>query len=91
MADIRYKQNSAGIKALLNSGGVRSMLTGKAGPVLAAAQAGAPFASGEHRDSGHIVQDATDRAVVRVVFDSDHSLIVEANTGHIARSLDAAG
>ena len=87
MASTRVKLNHAGMAALLKSDGVRSALTPKAEAVLAAAKASAPVESGTHRDSGHIEHDTTDRAVERVVFDSDHSLIVEANTGHIARSL----
>lgn len=88
---IRYKQSSAGIKDLLNSGGVRDMVTDKAGPVLAAAQSSAPVATGAYQASLHIVQDTTDRAVVRVVSDVPYAMIVEADTGNLARALDAAG
>lgn len=91
MARVRVQLNSAGMAQLLNDDGVRAMLTGRMQAVLDVAQATAPVASGAHRASGHIEQDTTDRAAVRVVFDSDHSLLVEARTGHIARALDAAG
>jgi hypothetical protein len=87
----RVVLKSAGVKALLNSGETRAMLTGKAGPVLSAAQSSAPVASGEYRASLHLEQDTTDRAVVRVVSDAPHAMIVEANTGNLARALDAAG
>ena len=87
----RVTMKSAGIKELLNSSGTRALLTSKAGPVLSAAQAGAPVATGEYRDSLKIVQDTTDRAVVRVVSTAPHGLIVEARTGNLARALDAAG
>lgn len=86
----RVKLNSAGVKDLLNSSGTRSVLTGKAGPVLAAAQSGAPIATGEYLASLRIVQDTTDRAVVRVVSTAPHGMIVEANTGNLARALDSA-
>lgn len=91
MASIRYKQNSAGIKELLNSGGTRDMLTGMAGSVLSAAQSSAPVASGDYRNSLHLEQDTTDRAVVRVVADVPYAGLVEANTGNLGRALDAAG
>lgn len=86
----RVKMNSAGVKEVLNSSGTRALLTSKAGPVLSAAQSGAPVDTGEYRDSLGIVQDTTDRAVVRVVSTAPHGLIVEARTGNLARALDAA-
>lgn len=86
----RVKMNSAGVREVLNSSGTRAMLTGKAGPVLSAARSGAPVDTGEYRDSLAIVQDTTDRAVVRVVSTAPHGMIVEANTGNLARALDAA-
>lgn len=90
----RVKLNSAGIQALLESGEVRADLTDRAARVLSAAQSSAPYdptrTSGEHyRDSLHIVQDTTDRAVVRVVAGAAHGYVVEANTGTLARALDA--
>jgi hypothetical protein len=91
VARVRVELISPGMADLLHDPGVRAELTRRAGPVLSAAQSSAPVVSGAHRDSGHIEQHTTDRAVVRVVFDSDHSALVEANTGHIARSADAAG
>lgn len=87
----KVKLNRAGMRALLNDDGVRAELTRRMGPVEAAAKASAAVESGAHRDSIHIEQATTDRAVVRVVADSDHSLVVEAKTGNLARALDAAG
>jgi hypothetical protein len=86
----RVKMKSAGIKELLNSGETRAMLTSKARGALAAARANAPVATGEYRASLQIVQDTTDRAVVRVGSTAPHALAVEANTGNLARALDAA-
>lgn len=86
----RVKMNGAGVKEVLNSSGTRALLTSKAGPVLSAAQSGAPVATGEYRDNLHIVQDTTDRAVVRVVSTVAHGMIVEAKTGNLARALDSA-
>jgi hypothetical protein len=53
-------------------------------------QGSAPVASGAYRDSLHIETDHTDRMVKRVVADVDYALVVEANTGNLARALDAA-
>lgn len=88
---VKVKLISGGMRELLNDSGVRADLTRRMGPVLAAAQAAAPVASGAHRSSIHIEQATTDRAVVRVVADSDHSLVVESKTGNLARALAAAG
>jgi len=89
---VRIEINREGIRDLLNSDEVRADLTSRMERVESAAIASAPIgATGEHRDSIHIEQATTDRAAVRVVADSDHSLGVEARTGHMARALDAAG
>lgn len=90
MASIRVTLNHSGMGALLRSSEVRSELTSRAESVLSAAQSSAPVASGEYRDSLHIEQAETDRAVVRVVAGTDHAWIVEANDGVLARALDAA-
>lgn len=83
--------NHSGMRDLLNDPGVRDELTRRAEAVLAAAKANAPVESGEYRDNLHIEQATTDRAVTRVVGDTDHSILVEAKTGNLARALDAAG
>lgn len=83
----RVTLKSAGVRELLNSGPTRSLLTNKADAVLSAAKSNAPVASGAYRDSLHIVQDTTDRAAVRVVAGVDYGMVVEANTGNLARSL----
>lgn len=91
MARTKVQLNHAGMAGLLKDDGVRADLTRRMERVLAAAQASAPVATGEYRDSLHIEQDTTDRAAVRVVSDTDHTLVVEATTGSLARALDAAG
>lgn len=88
-SSIKVKLNSRGMGELLNSGDVRDALTDRAERVLSAAQSSAPVASGAYRDSLRIVQDTTDRAVVRVASDVAHAYVVEANTGNLARALDA--
>lgn len=91
VAVFKYQPSSPGLKELLNSDGVRGMLTVKAGSVLAAAQSTAPIESGAYKASLSIIQATTDRAVVRVGAGVDYALVVEARTGNLARSLDAAG
>lgn len=91
MARPKVKLNHSGVRAVLNDSGVRAELTRRAERVLAAAKESAPVESGEYRDNLHIEQATTDRASVRVVSDTDHSLVVEAKTGNLARALDAAG
>ena len=82
-----FKLNRAGVGELLKSAGVRAVLATKAEAVLASAKASAPVDSGAYRDGLHIEHDTTDRAVERVVGGTDHDMIVEANTGNLAKSL----
>ena len=89
MARVKVKYG-APFREILNSGGVRSLLTSKAAGVLSAAQASAPVDSGAYRASLHIEQATTDRAVVRVVASVPHAFVVEANTGTLSRALDSA-
>ena len=88
MAGTKFTLNHAGMAELLKSEGMRGVIAPYAERILAAAKSSAPVDEGEHRDSGHIehVTHPT-RVVEQVVFDSDHSLAVEADTGHIARSI----
>lgn len=83
------KLNRAGVGEVLKSSGVRADLTARAERVLNAAEANAPVASGEYKAGLGLAQDTTDRAVVRVVATAAHSMIVEANTGNLARALDS--
>lgn len=86
----RVRLLSRGMRDLLASPEVREALTQKAEAVADTARASAPVASGAYRDSIRVEQDTTDRAAVRVIADVPHALIVEANTGTLARALDAA-
>lgn len=91
MPNARVRLNSAGMRALLNEGGVRDMLTSRMQDALAAARASAPVESGEYRDGLGVFQATTDRAAVRLGSTARHAPLVEARTGNIARALDAAG
>ena len=88
----RFKLNTgAPFEQILKSDEVRAFITERAERVLAAAQSSAPVASGTYRASLHIEQDTTDRAVARVVADVPYAMVVEADTGNLARAIDAAG
>lgn len=83
-----FKLNHGGIQSYLDGGGgVEALLEAKAQTALARAQASAPVASGAYRESLHVETDRTDRMVKRVVADVPYALVVEANTGNLARSL----
>lgn len=86
----KIKLNSRGIGEVLRSGGVRADLTSRMERALSAAKSNAPVASGAYRDGLHLEQATTDRAVVRIVGSTDHDLVVEADTGNLARALDQA-
>ena len=86
----RFKLNHRGMGDVLKSRGVRRDLTVRMDRVLAAAKSAAPVATGEYRESLHLVQATTDRAVVRVAGGTDHDMFVEAETGNLARALDQA-
>jgi bacteriophage HK97-gp10 putative tail-component len=91
MPRAQVELNHAGMAELLKSAGVQREVSRRAENVLAAARRGAPVVSGEYRDSLHVELRTTDRATARVVAGSDHGIAVEARTGNLARSLDAAG
>lgn len=82
---------SRGMDALLEDPGVTRDLRRRAERVLQVARANAPVATGAYRDSLAIEEDETDRTVVRVVSHDRKAMAVEARTGNLARSLDAAG
>lgn len=87
----KVKLNSAEFRRILRSPGAFAALLPMGERVLAKAKADAEVATGEYRESLHLEQVITDRAVVRVVSKTDHSIAVEARTGNLARALDAAG
>jgi hypothetical protein len=90
MARSGVKLNHAGMAALLKSSEVRDMLTAKAEPVLAAAQADPHDDTGAYEAGLQIQQSTTDRAVVRVVATDYKGHILEAKYGILSRALDAA-
>lgn len=84
----RIKLNSRGIQSYLDGGGgVDALLEAQAQESAARARASAPVASGGYRDSIRVETDHTDRMVKRVVADVPYAMVVEANTGNMARSL----
>lgn len=87
---VKVKINRRGIRELLNSDDVGDMLEERMRPALAQAKVNAPVASGAYRDGLHLERDHTDRVVVRLAGSTDHDLVVEADTGNLARALDAA-
>lgn len=87
---IEVKMNRKGMGALLKSADVRRELTERAERVLAAAKSNAPVGpTGDYKAGLHIEQHTTDRAVVRVAGSTNYDWFVEANTGNLARALDA--
>lgn len=91
MPAARVTLNHAGMRALLHSAGVRADLHARAERVAAAARGVAPVDTGAYRDSIHVTNDTTDRAVARVNASVDYALAVEADTRTLGRALDAAG
>lgn len=87
---VRITLNHGGMAALLKSSDVRAALTPHAERVLATAQADPHDDSGAYEASLHIEQATTDRAVARVVADVPYAMVLEANYGILARSLDSA-
>ena len=93
MARNRVKVNlhSPGVRELLHEDGIREELRRHAERVLQVARDNAPVKSGAYRDSIHIENATTDRAVVRVVADDEKAMLIESRTGNLARAVDAAG
>ena len=87
MANSRVRLSSAGMKALLNGGGVRSAVRREAEQVAQRARSIAPVQSGDYRDSIHVVDDTTDRAVARVVASDWKASVIEARSRVLGRAL----
>lgn len=90
MAAIVVKLNHPGMRQLLLSGGIAAEMHRRAEAVAAAARANGPVDEGDYVESIHVEDVVTDRAVSRVVADVEYAAAVEARTGNLARSLDAA-
>ena len=91
MSLAKFIFKGSGVEDILKSNDTRSLLTDKAESVLSAAQSSAPVVTGNYLASLKIVQDTTDRAVARVTATAPHAHLVEAQSGVLARALDAAG
>lgn len=87
----RVKLNSAGIKELLHSPEIVSMLEAKAAPVLAAAKADPHDDTGAYEAGLHIeTTTGGTRARVKVVSGDYKGHILEARYGILSRALDQA-
>lgn len=85
----RIVLHDAAIKNLVNDSGVKSDMRRRGERVLAKAQESAPVVTGAYRDGLHL--EEIDDGGVRVAGGSDHDIFVEADTGNLARALDAGG
>jgi len=91
MATPKIVLNHAGIASLLKSPEVAAELHRRAERAANAARASAPVDTGAYLASIEVVDEVhKDRVVSRVYAKAPHSHLVEANTGNLARSLDAA-
>lgn len=87
MARSKIIINAGAVARLPGVQGVRDDMRRRGGKVLGKAQDDAPVDEGEYRD-GLRLEDFEDG--VRVIGSSDHDIYVEAETGNLARALDAA-
>lgn len=72
---------------VLNSPNVRAQVDLAAARMLAEARAKAPVDSGRYRDSLHIEHvEHAHRQTALVVADSDNAMLVESQTGNLARA-----
>ncbi|TDW31021.1 HK97 gp10 family phage protein [Cryobacterium psychrophilum] len=82
------KFNDRYFDELGNSAQVERIVVGAAEDAAGVARSTAPVDSGEYRDSIHVEVDrAAHRVVAKVVASSDHSMLVESQTGNLSRAL----
>lgn len=86
---VKVKLNSPGMAALLKSAALQADLHARAERVAARARATAPVRSGAYAASIFVFDTVTDRAVARIATSAPHGLVVEANTGNLAKALGA--
>jgi hypothetical protein len=86
---VRFVFNNREIDRIPVHPDVRNELRRRAEKVLAQAKATAPVATGEYRNGLHL-EEMPDGSI-RVAGSTDHDIYVEADTGNLLRSLDAAG
>jgi hypothetical protein len=85
---VALKWNEAFFRQTLKSPQARSLATGAAQEIAGDARASAPVDSGEYRDLIDVeVSETENRVVATVIARARHSMIVEARTGNLARSL----
>jgi hypothetical protein len=88
---IRFKLNSAGVREMLKSQGIAADMHRRAEQVAAAARSNAPVESGNLQASIVVTDEIQPtRAVSHVGATVGYAPIIEAATGFLARSLDAA-
>lgn len=88
MARSRVVLHQGAIDDLVNDPGVKADVRRRAEAVLDEAVANAPRLTGEYADGLHVEEHPGGE--FRVAGSSDHDIYVEAETGNLARSLDAA-
>ena len=91
MANLKVRLYSPGMVEMMKSEKVKAELHRIAERAAAAARASAPVKTGAYLAGIEVVDEVhKDRAVSRVYANAPDSHLVEANTGNLARSLDAA-
>lgn len=92
MARSRVKMNTAGVREVLSSPGVRAELARRGEQVRAAMAASAPVESGTLAASHSVeIDEHPNRVVAHIGSDLDYALPIAIGTGYMARALDAAG
>ena len=91
MANLNVKLFSPGMAEMMKSEKVAAELHRIAERAAAAARASAPVKTGAYLAGIEVVDEVhKDRVVSRVYAKAPYSMTVEANTGNLARALDAA-
>lgn len=84
----QFKLNLAGIRGMLKGDIGQAAARPKAEATLASAKANAPVDSGAYRDSIHMIEEThPQRHAFHIVADDPAAMLIEANTGNLARSL----
>lgn len=82
-----FKPDFGSLASILRGAPVVAVLHAHAAEIADRAKSAAPVATGEYRDSIHVIDTETDRAVSRVIATAPHALIVEARTGNLKRAI----
>lgn len=93
MAKARVKMNSAGVREVLSSSGVRADLLRRGARVAAAMNATAPVGETSKLSQSHKAEadEHPNRVAVHIGSELDYALGVAVGTGYMARALDVAG